>query len=228
MNQRKICFLILAFCGLLFQDFEAMAQDIRTDDLRLYRSGNTIFYQEKKKLKEETINPQLLYEDFIKANVILISGKVLDSLFINYDILNTSVVVSRDWAPLHIPLRQVIELSLIENGEQYLNSNALNIPGEERLLKVLMDTTDYTLYQWYSVHETTNSSNLREVNRLKKYVMTWKSNQETRSFKSVNALIKSLDGSKDLKKYIKEEQLELKNDGDLIKLLNYYISDRSN
>lgn len=226
----RCCLFLLAIAGI-FPD--AMAQQQPDTD-----SSNVIAQDEFLRILRipaEVKGRANLFTDWQQGEVFLSQGRFASGIMFNYDVLNNVLLVLIDEEEFSLNPIAVDSILIANNTQDLINPIILDGAGMDLLLIRVYDGLHLSLFRNTSAevmvgdNNTTSKTELEyvhnndiQINREQTYFLLNKATNEFRELQGNKKELKSWENGNQVAAFVKNQNLDLKNETDLIQVVQYY------
>ncbi len=169
-----------------------------------------------------------LVKDFVRGRIIMNKNQVLKADFINYDVFNDEVFVNKSGKELIVSRANVQSFELDVNGTTLIFSKEKNAEGEIGYYQVLTSGNFSLFIKHKKVFRKADYQGAYSANRTKdeftdEQKFYWsKDNLDLLKLKNKKSLLNELGDSSDkAEKFIKENNIKIDSQDDLLRLFQY-------
>ncbi len=224
MKQIIITFLIT------FIFFTVYSQTVET--YKYSGSGSAAVLEKYKTKTIETKGVYFYNEEWQYADIIMFSGDKLENFPVRYNLGKNILEIKSDDIVKVISIGQIKEIHFHDKHKNETLKNTVLYKNNEGVGfftvlsegdKVLLKKTYLEVIEPNYVNALDVGEQERKIVQRAKYYTANKDNEVTQIKKNKRYVLKLLnDKAEDIKKYISQNKLSVKNENDLIKIFNYY------
>ena len=190
---------------------------------------------------KEVQGSAMYFKDNVKATLIATNGDEIKDVLLNYNGLTKEVEVflsmenkmlildERDWSHIEI-LAKGNEANMPKgSADKIIFKKGVHKRFKGKFAIVLFEGKNFTLAKawrkvetFHQIQDVGKTIDVKKFQIQKKYLIITGDRSEEIKPKKKKSLLKSLNQSKKLEKFIKSEKLKTSNEKDFVKLMNYY------